>query len=121
MRQGTCGTCIYFPFDMVSDTATEVAEEMGKDLDITNRYASEIAAMIEQDIERLVPGREQQHTSTRTPHKATTTTMTKTRSVLASVLLPLFFSRLLPRLSLRGGALHLGRLLWPTWQWLVQR
>ncbi|KAL6653330.1 hypothetical protein ACP70R_008908 [Stipagrostis hirtigluma subsp. patula] len=50
---------IYFPFDLVSDTATEVATEMVKELDITDRDASEIAAMIEQEIDRLVPGREQ--------------------------------------------------------------
>ncbi|OEL23759.1 putative serine/threonine-protein kinase WNK8 [Dichanthelium oligosanthes] len=52
---------IYFPYDMVSDTATEVAEEMVKELEIRDREPSEIAAMIEQEIERLLPGREQQH------------------------------------------------------------
>lgn len=52
---------IYFPFDMASDTAMEVAEEMVKELEITDRDPSEIAAMIEQEIERLLPGREQQH------------------------------------------------------------
>ncbi|WVZ88271.1 hypothetical protein U9M48_034808 [Paspalum notatum var. saurae] len=52
---------IYFPFDMVSDTAAEVASEMVKELDITDRDAAEIAAMIEQEIDRLLPGREQQH------------------------------------------------------------
>ncbi|TVU27284.1 hypothetical protein EJB05_29885 [Eragrostis curvula] len=50
---------IYFPFDLASDTATEVAREMVKELDITDRDASEIAAMIEQEIDRLLPGREQ--------------------------------------------------------------
>ncbi|KAF8671321.1 hypothetical protein HU200_050032 [Digitaria exilis] len=52
---------IYFPFDMVSDTAAEVAEEMVKELEIKDREPSEITAMIEQEIERLLPNREQQH------------------------------------------------------------
>ncbi|KAF8648814.1 hypothetical protein HU200_064514 [Digitaria exilis] len=52
---------IYFPFDMVSDTAAEVAEEMVKELEIKDREPSEIATMIEQEIERLLPNREQQH------------------------------------------------------------
>lgn len=52
---------IYFPFDMASDTAAEVAQEMVKELDITDRHASEIAAMIQQEIGRLLPGRAQQH------------------------------------------------------------
>ncbi|KAL6905752.1 hypothetical protein ACP4OV_003353 [Aristida adscensionis] len=47
---------IYFPFDTASDTAAEVAKEMVKELDITDRDASEIAAMIEQEVHRLVPG-----------------------------------------------------------------
>jgi len=51
---------IYFPFDMASDTAAEVAQEMVKELDITDREASEIAAMIQQEIGRLLPGRAQQ-------------------------------------------------------------
>ncbi|KAG8089265.1 hypothetical protein GUJ93_ZPchr0011g28296 [Zizania palustris] len=51
---------IYFPFDIVSDTAMDVATEMVKELDITDREPSEIAAMIEQEIERLVPGYEQE-------------------------------------------------------------
>ncbi|TVU27285.1 hypothetical protein EJB05_29886, partial [Eragrostis curvula] len=50
---------IYFPFDLASDSATEVAREMVKELDITDRDASEIAAMIKQEIDRLLPGREQ--------------------------------------------------------------
>ncbi|TVU50615.1 hypothetical protein EJB05_01993 [Eragrostis curvula] len=50
---------IYFPFDLASDTATEVAREMVKELDITDRDPLEIAAMIEQEIDRLLPGREQ--------------------------------------------------------------
>jgi len=52
---------IYFPFDLVSDTATEVAEEMVKELEIRDRDPSEIAAMIEHEIQRLLPGRKQQH------------------------------------------------------------
>ncbi|XP_066339067.1 probable serine/threonine-protein kinase WNK7 isoform X2 [Miscanthus floridulus] len=51
---------IYFPFDMASDTAAEVAQEMVKELDITDRDAPEIAAMIQQEIGRLLPGRAQQ-------------------------------------------------------------
>jgi WNK lysine deficient protein kinase len=50
---------IYFPFDTASDTAMEVATEMVKELDITDRDPSEIAAMIEQEIDRLLPHREQ--------------------------------------------------------------
>ncbi|XP_051186109.1 probable serine/threonine-protein kinase WNK8 [Lolium perenne] len=46
---------IYFPFDIAGDTAIEVATEMVKELDIENRDPSEIAAMIEQEILRLVP------------------------------------------------------------------
>ncbi|GJN07165.1 hypothetical protein PR202_ga24970 [Eleusine coracana subsp. coracana] len=53
---------IYFPFDMASDTATEVAREMVKELDITDRDPAEIAAMIQQEIHRLLPaGRREQH------------------------------------------------------------
>ncbi|CAM0152455.1 unnamed protein product [Urochloa decumbens] len=52
---------IYFPFDLVSDTAMEVAQEMVKELSITGREPSEIAAMIDQEIQRLLPEREQQH------------------------------------------------------------
>ncbi|CAO2140619.1 unnamed protein product [Urochloa humidicola] len=52
---------IYFPFDLVSDTATEVAQEMVKELSITDREPSEIAAMIHHEIQRLLPEREQQH------------------------------------------------------------
>ncbi|CAN6373855.1 unnamed protein product [Urochloa humidicola] len=52
---------IYFPFDLVSDTATEVAQEMVKELSITDRDPTEIAAMIDQEIQRLLPEREQQH------------------------------------------------------------
>ncbi|CAN6325609.1 unnamed protein product [Urochloa humidicola] len=52
---------IYFPFDLLSDTATEVAQEMVKELSITDREPSEIAGMIHQEIQRLLPEREQQH------------------------------------------------------------
>ncbi|XP_006663741.2 probable serine/threonine-protein kinase WNK8 [Oryza brachyantha] len=51
---------IYFPFDIVNDTAMEVATEMVKELDIGEREPREIAAMIEQEIVRLVPGYKQQ-------------------------------------------------------------
>lgn len=47
---------IYFPFDIVGDTAMDVANEMVEELDITDRDPSEIAAMIMQEIGRLVPG-----------------------------------------------------------------
>ncbi|GJN28475.1 hypothetical protein PR202_gb16603 [Eleusine coracana subsp. coracana] len=59
----TCGYVrnIYFPFDMASDTATEVATEMVKELDITDRDPAEIAAMIEQEIHRLMPAGREQH------------------------------------------------------------
>ncbi|KAF0918628.1 hypothetical protein E2562_025206 [Oryza meyeriana var. granulata] len=50
---------IYFPFDIVNDTAMEVATEMVKELDIADREPTEIAAMIEQEIVRLVPGYKQ--------------------------------------------------------------
>uniref|UniRef100_A0ACD5Y798 Uncharacterized protein n=1 Tax=Avena sativa TaxID=4498 RepID=A0ACD5Y798_AVESA len=46
---------IYFPFDIAGDTAMEVSTEMVKELDIDDRDPSEIAAMIEQEILRLVP------------------------------------------------------------------
>ncbi|CAO2145357.1 unnamed protein product [Urochloa humidicola] len=59
---------IYFPFDLVSDTATEVAQEMVKELSITDRDPSEIAAMIHQEIQRLLPEREQQHEYTYEAH-----------------------------------------------------
>jgi WNK lysine deficient protein kinase len=50
---------IYFPFDVANDTAMEVATEMVKELDIADREPTEIAAMIEQEIVRLVPGYKQ--------------------------------------------------------------
>ncbi|XP_072975183.1 probable serine/threonine-protein kinase WNK5 isoform X2 [Typha angustifolia] len=46
---------IYFPFDIVSDTPMDVANEMVKELEITDREPSEIAEMIAQEIMMLVP------------------------------------------------------------------
>ncbi|KAF8402503.1 hypothetical protein HHK36_010588 [Tetracentron sinense] len=46
---------IYFPFDNVSDTPIDVATEMVKDLEITDREPFEIAVMIEDEISALVP------------------------------------------------------------------
>lgn len=46
---------IYFPFDIFNDTATEVALEMVKELEITDWEPLEIAEMIEQEISSLVP------------------------------------------------------------------
>lgn len=46
---------IYFPFDVVSDTPMDVANEMVKELEITDREPSEIAGMIAQEIAVLVP------------------------------------------------------------------
>lgn len=47
---------IYFPFDIVTDTPIDVANEMVKELEITDREPSEIAEMIAQEISILVPG-----------------------------------------------------------------
>ncbi|XP_042433626.1 probable serine/threonine-protein kinase WNK5 isoform X1 [Zingiber officinale] len=47
---------IYFPFDIIEDTPLDVANEMVKELDIRDREPSEIAAIIAQEITRLVPG-----------------------------------------------------------------
>ncbi|XP_038988321.1 probable serine/threonine-protein kinase WNK5 isoform X2 [Phoenix dactylifera] len=47
---------IYFPFDIVIDTPSDVANEMVKELEITDREPSEIAEMIAQEISVLVPG-----------------------------------------------------------------
>ncbi|KAG1338137.1 putative serine/threonine-protein kinase WNK5 [Cocos nucifera] len=47
---------IYFPFDIITDTPIDVANEMVKELDITDREPSEIAEMIAQEISILVPG-----------------------------------------------------------------
>ncbi|XP_074582243.1 putative serine/threonine-protein kinase WNK5 isoform X2 [Curcuma longa] len=46
---------IYFPFDVVSDTPMNVANEMVKELEITDREPSEIAEMIAQEISILLP------------------------------------------------------------------
>lgn len=47
---------IYFPFDIVTDTPIDVANEMVKELEITDLEPSEIAKMIAQEISNLVPG-----------------------------------------------------------------
>ncbi|KAI4324530.1 hypothetical protein MLD38_030013 [Melastoma candidum] len=49
------GSNIYFPFDIVNDTSINVAVEMVKDLEITDKEPMEIAAMIEDEILSLVP------------------------------------------------------------------
>lgn len=46
---------IYFPFDISSDTALDVAMEMVKELDITDWEPFEIAEMINDEISALVP------------------------------------------------------------------
>ncbi|RWW77172.1 hypothetical protein BHE74_00014685 [Ensete ventricosum] len=46
---------IRFPFDIVCDTPIDVANEMVKELEITDREPSEIAEMIAQEITALVP------------------------------------------------------------------
>ncbi|KAF5178420.1 Serine/threonine-protein kinase WNK2 [Thalictrum thalictroides] len=46
---------IYFPFDINSDTAIDVATEMVKELEITDRQPLQIAEMINQEISALVP------------------------------------------------------------------
>ncbi|KAI7997020.1 putative serine/threonine-protein kinase WNK5 [Camellia lanceoleosa] len=46
---------VYFPFDIVSDTAIDVAMEMVKELEITDWDPSEIAQMIDDEISGLVP------------------------------------------------------------------
>ncbi|KAK8663663.1 hypothetical protein V6N13_083471 [Hibiscus sabdariffa] len=46
---------IYFPFDIVNDTAIDVALEMVKELDIDDWEPLEIADMIEEEISSLVP------------------------------------------------------------------
>ncbi|CAO2839188.1 unnamed protein product [Amaranthus hypochondriacus] len=47
---------IHFPYDIVNDTAMDVATEMVRDLDITDWEPREIADMIEEEISALVPG-----------------------------------------------------------------
>lgn len=46
---------IYFPFDIVNDTALDVALEMVRELEISDREPIEIAKMIEEEISTLVP------------------------------------------------------------------
>lgn len=46
---------IYFPFDIVSDTAIDVATEMVKELEITDGQPLQIAEMIDKEISALVP------------------------------------------------------------------
>nr|GMD28214.1 probable serine/threonine-protein kinase WNK4 isoform X2 [Ipomoea batatas] len=46
---------VYFPFDILSDTPTEVANEMVKELEIRDWKPAEIANMIDGEISGLVP------------------------------------------------------------------
>ncbi|XP_047270134.1 probable serine/threonine-protein kinase WNK4 isoform X3 [Capsicum annuum] len=46
---------VFFPFDIVTDTTTEVANEMVKELEITDWKPCEIANMIDGEISGLVP------------------------------------------------------------------
>ncbi|KAF5750745.1 serine/threonine-protein kinase WNK5 isoform X1 [Tripterygium wilfordii] len=46
---------IYFPFDIMNDTAIDVAMEMVKELEISDLEPSEIAEMIELEISFLIP------------------------------------------------------------------
>lgn len=46
---------IYFPFDIINDTAIEVATEMVDELEIRDLEPLEIAEMIEEEISILVP------------------------------------------------------------------
>lgn len=46
---------VYFPFDILHDTADEVASEMVKELEITDWEPLDIADMIEGEISALVP------------------------------------------------------------------
>ncbi|XP_039057434.1 probable serine/threonine-protein kinase WNK5 [Hibiscus syriacus] len=46
---------IYFPFDILNDTAIDVALEMVKELDIDDWEPLKIADMIEEEISSLVP------------------------------------------------------------------
>ncbi|KAG6437019.1 hypothetical protein SASPL_101926 [Salvia splendens] len=46
---------IFFPFEITSDTALDVAKEMVKEFEITDWEPSEIAGMIHNEITRLVP------------------------------------------------------------------
>ncbi|KAK4376134.1 hypothetical protein RND71_006811 [Anisodus tanguticus] len=46
---------VYFPFDILTDTPTEVANEMVKELEITDWKPCEIANMIDGEISGLIP------------------------------------------------------------------
>ncbi|KAK8364778.1 hypothetical protein V6Z12_A02G004800 [Gossypium hirsutum] len=46
---------IYFPFDIVNDTAINIASEMVKELEINDREPLGIANMIEKEISSLIP------------------------------------------------------------------
>lgn len=46
---------VFFPFDIVNDTPLDVANEMVKELDISDWRPSEIANMIDGEISGLVP------------------------------------------------------------------
>lgn len=50
-----CVRNVHFPFDIIYDTAMEVATEMVRELDITDWDPHEIADMIEEEISTLVP------------------------------------------------------------------
>lgn len=52
---GNDGRNIYFPFDILNDTAIDVAMEMVKELEISDWEPSEIAQMIENEISSLIP------------------------------------------------------------------
>ncbi|KAL5550644.1 hypothetical protein UlMin_000820 [Ulmus minor] len=52
---------IFFPFDIVNDTAIDVATEMVRELEISDWEPSEIAEMIEEEISSLVPSWKREH------------------------------------------------------------
>ncbi|KAL2488523.1 putative serine/threonine-protein kinase WNK4 [Forsythia ovata] len=52
---------VYFPFDIVSDTPIDVANEMVKELEISDWKPSEIADMIDAEITGLVPNWKSDH------------------------------------------------------------
>lgn len=54
-NSGGKGRNIYFPFDISSDTALDVAREMVKELEINDWNPVEIAEMIDDEISALVP------------------------------------------------------------------